>query len=118
MPVPPPHIAAAAPRPAPEPAPVTRRYKEGGNVQLGTVLHRAQPPYPAIAKAAHISGSVELECVVGVDGRIHEVTVKSGNPLLVRAAVDAAWQWVYSPSKLNGDPIEVVTILTFSFKLN
>ncbi|MEI9972425.1 MAG: energy transducer TonB [Ignavibacteriota bacterium] len=85
---------------------------------LGAPLHRAEPQYPPIAKAAHISGTVELECVVGVDGRIQQVKVKSGNPLLITAAVNAAWQWVYGPSKLNGVPIEIVTMLTFSFKLN
>jgi periplasmic protein TonB len=94
------------------------RYTVGGNVHLGTLLHRAEPQYPPLAKSAHVSGDVELECVVGVDGHIHQVKVTSGNPLLVHAAVDAAWQWVYGPSKLNGVPIEIVTILKFSFKLN
>jgi protein TonB len=103
---------------APEPAPAIPRYKVGGDVRLGAVLHKAEPQYPPLAKAARVAGSVSLECVVGVDGHIHEVKVTSGNALLVRAAVDAAWQWVYAPSKLNGVPIEVVTILTFTFKLN
>jgi protein TonB len=104
--------------PAPVLAPVIPRYRAGGNVMLGAVLHRAEPRYPPIAIAAHSSGRVELECVVGVDGHIQEVKVKSGNPLLIHAAVDAAWQWAYAPSKLNGVPIEIVTILTFTFKLN
>jgi protein TonB len=115
--VPPPRIATPVAT-SPGPVPVIARYKEGGNVKLGSVLHRAEPPYPQIARAARVSGSVELECVVGVDGRIQEVKVKSGNPLLIHAAVDAAWQWVYTPSKLNGVPIEIVTLLTFTFKLN
>lgn len=115
VPLTPPRIAAL---PTLAPAPVIPRYREGGNVLLGAVLHRAEPPYPPIARAARVSGSVELECVVGVDGHIHEVKVKSGNPLLTHAAVDAAWQWVYAPSKLNDVPIEIVTMLTFTFKLN
>jgi periplasmic protein TonB len=106
-------VVIASPAP-----PVIPRYKEGGNVKLGAVLHRVEPPYPPIARAARVSGSVELECVVGVDGHIQEVKVKSGNPLLIHAAVDAAWQWVYAPSKLNDVPIEIVTMLTFTFKLN
>ena len=85
---------------------------------LGPLLHRVEPPYPSLAKAAHVSGVVELVCVVGPDGRMREVTAKAGNPLLIRAAMDAAWQWVYGPSKLNGVPIEIVTNLTFTFKLN
>ena len=113
----PPRIAIPV-APTPAPAPVIPRFREGGRVMLGAVLHRAEPPYPQIARAARVSGSVELECVVGVDGHIQEVKVKSGNPLLIRAAVGAAWQWVYAPTKLNGVPIEIVTILTFTFKLN
>lgn len=113
----PPAIPKSKPA-VPEASPVTPRYIVGGNVRLGALLHKAEPPYPQIARAAHVSGAVELECVVGVDGHISEVKVKSGNPLLVRAAVEAAWQWVYAPSKLNGVPIEIVTILTFTFKLN
>lgn len=113
----PPRIAAPVVV-APPAVPVIPRYKEGGNVKLGAVLHRAEPTYPPIARAARVSGGVELECVVGVDGHIQEVKVKSGNPLLIHAAVDAAWQWVYAPSKLNGVPIEIVTLLTFTFKLN
>jgi len=115
--VPPPRIAAPVIS-TPVPAPVIPRFRAGGNVMPGAVLHRAEPRYPPIAIAAHISGSVELECVVGIDGHIQEVKVKSGNPLLVHAAVDAAWQWAYAPTKLNGVPIEIVTILTFTFKLN
>jgi protein TonB len=117
--VPPPRIPEPVVKaPPPETAPVIPRYKVGGDVHLGAVLHKAEPQYPALAKSARVSGDVELECVVGTDGHIHEVRVTSGNPLLVRAAVDAAWQWVYWPSKLNGVPIEIVTILKFSFKLN
>jgi len=117
-------FTVAPPRPpvavvkAPDPTPVIHRYREGGNVVLGALIHRVEPPYPQLARTARVSGVVELECVVGADGRIKEVKVKSGNPLLVHAAVEAAWQWIYAPSKLNGDPIEIITKLTFTFKLN
>ncbi len=114
---PPPPVAHPAPKPV-DAAPVYQRLTVGGNVHLGTLLHKAEPTYPTIARATRVSGIVELECVVGVDGRIQEVRVKSGNPLLIKAAVEAAWQWVYSPTKLNGNPIELVTNLTFTFKLN
>jgi len=111
-------VEKAPAKTTPEPAPAIQRLVQGGNVRLGQLLHKGEAQYPQLAKAARVSGVVELECVVGTDGHIHEVKVKSGNPLLTRAAVDAAWQWVYGPSQLNGVPIEIVTILTFSFKLN
>jgi len=107
--------AAAA---ASVPAPAIQRYVEGGNVHLGAPLYKAVPPYPALARAGRVTGEVKLECVVGVDGHIREVKIIGGNPLLVRAAVEAAWKWVYAPSQLNGLPIEIVTVLTFSFHLN
>ena len=114
----PPLIEKFVVKPAAETAPAIKRYAVGGNVQLGALLHKIEPTYPTMAKAARVSGDVVLECVVGTDGRVHEVKVKSGNPLLVKAAVDAAWQWAYAPSQLNSVPIEIVTIMTFSFKLN
>jgi protein TonB len=114
----PPAIERPVAKPPAEVAPPIKRYAIGGDVRLGALLHKAEPTYPTMAKAARVSGDVVLECVVGTDGRIHEVKVKSGNPLLVKAAVDAAWQWAYAPTQLNSVPIEIVTIMTFSFKLN
>ena len=115
----PPVIPAPVVKPAvPETPTAIPRLRIGGDVHLGALLHKAEPQYPSIAKAAHVSGTVELECVVGTDGHIQEVKVKSGNPLLIQAAVQAAWQWVYAPTKLNGTPIEIITNLTFTFKLN
>ena len=113
----PPRVAPVPVKPVEAPH-VIRTIREGGNVQLGAPVHKTEPLYPSIAKAARVSGSVELECIVGIDGHIREVKVKSGNPLLIKAAVDAAWGWSYSPSKLNGDRIEIITVLTFTFRLN
>lgn len=110
------------PTPDTKPAPVApvevQRLPEGGRVHLGAPRRRVEPPYPTIAQATRLSGAVQLECVVGIDGHIKEVKVISGSPLLVKAAVDAAWQWVYAPSRLNDKPIEIVTVLTFNFRLN
>ena len=114
-----PHIAppvVAAVTPTPEPT--ITRYKEGGRVRLGNILHRGDLIYPAMARSARITGDVVLECVVGTDGHITDVKVKSGNPFLVKAAAEAAWKWIYEPTRLNGDPIEIVTLMTFHFTLN
>lgn len=117
-PAPPPVVVRAVAK-APEPVPVVvQRLPPGGMVHLGQALRKTPPLYPEPAKSAHITGDVVLECVVGTDGRMLEVKVKSGNPLLVRAAVDAVRQWAYEPSQLNGLPIEIITNITVSFKLN
>lgn len=104
-------------KPAPTPAAPTR-VPAGGRVDPGVPIYRVEPHYPPLAITAHVSGVVELEGVIGVDGRIHELKVKSGHPLLVKAALDAVRQWVYRPTRLNEQPVEVVAPITVTFRLN
>jgi TonB family protein len=111
-------VEKPAAKAAPVAAPTVPRLPQGGDVKLGRLIRKVQPQYPEVARAAHVWGEVQLECVVGIDGRMVEVKVKSGNPLLTRAASDAVWQWVYESSRLNGKPIEIITNVTVSFKLN
>jgi periplasmic protein TonB len=65
-----------------------------------------------------VQGVVELMAVVGTDGRIHDLRLLSGNPLLAPAAIDAVRRWLYKPTYLNGDPVEVMAPITVTFKLN
>ena len=87
-------------------------------VQPSQLLVCIKPAYPPLAKAAHISGVVALEAVIATNGRLAEIRVKSGHPLLVPAAVEAVRQWVYKPTFLNGDPVEVATTIMVTFALN
>ena len=87
-------------------------------VELARPIHRVEPMYPTLAKQARISGVVELVGVLGTDGRIHELRVISGHPLLINAAVDAVKQWIYAPTLLNGQPVEVQAPITVNFILN
>lgn len=113
---PPPHVpvTTAAPKSVDRPIP---RMTLGGNVLMGRLIHRVEPVYPRIAIQARVSGEVRLEAVVGPDGRVRELQVKSGHPLLVRAAVEAVSQWVFQPTLLNGDPVEVSAPVTVTFRL-
>jgi protein TonB len=86
-------------------------------VQLATPLHKVEPLYPTLAKQAGISGTVELMGVLGVDGHIHELRVLSGHPLLIKAAMDAVKQWVFAPTLLNGEPVEVQAPIQVNFIL-
>jgi protein TonB len=79
---------------------------------------RVQPEYPAMARAVHISGTVQLRAIIGRDGAVRELQVISGNPLLVQAARAAVLRWRYRPTLLNGEPVEVETYITANFLLN
>jgi protein TonB len=116
--VPPRPIAHVEPAATPTPVHTIERVTIGGLVKLGAPIRRVEPRYPPIAAQAHISGVVELVAVVGVDGRIKELTLKSGNPLLVPSAIEAVRQWLYKPTTLNGNPVEIIAPITVTFRLN
>jgi protein TonB len=103
---------ATAPTPAPPP-----RYKLGGVVKNAILIERVEPVYPPIAIKAHIGGVVHLEGIIGVDGRIRELRVLDGHFMLTKAALEAVSRWVYKPTLLNGEPVEVVAPITVTFNL-
>jgi len=108
--------AVAAP-PPPPPPPKQTRIKLGGNVQEAKIVARPNPVYPPLARQARIQGNVVLHAIIDKDGRVGELQVISGHPLLVQAALDAVKNWRYQPTQLNGDPVEVDTTITVTFVL-
>jgi TonB family protein len=103
---------------APATAAVPGRIKVGGNVQGAMIVSKVPPVYPALAKQAAVSGVVQLSAVLAKDGTVQELHVLSGPPLLIQAAMDAVKQWVYRPTLLNGNPVEVETTIDINFTLN
>jgi periplasmic protein TonB len=84
----------------------------------GALLRRVQPIYPPPARNARIQGPVVMVALIDTDGRIVNLRLVSGNPLLVEAAMNAVKQWRYRPYILNSQPIEVETQITVVFSLN
>ena len=85
---------------------------------IARLVSRVEPEYPARAKVKAIEGAVRLDALVGKDGHIVKLTVTSGNPLLTGAAKDAVIQWIYAPTLLNGEPIEIITDVCIPFVLS
>jgi TonB family protein len=81
------------------------------------LLYRLEPQYPADALAAHRSGEVVLEVVVGKDGSVAATRTVSGDPLLAGAASDAVRKWRYEPYRVHGHPAEFQTEVTLRFAL-
>lgn len=96
----------------------TIRIRVGGNVQQSNLVQQPVPVYPPLAKQAHVQGLVRFNVVIGKDGRIKGLTVVSGQPLLIPAAENAVKQWIYRPTLLNGDPVEVTTVIDVQFTLS
>jgi len=94
-----------------------QRIRVGGNVQAANLINQVRPVYPPLAKQARISGTVELSAIIGKDGRVQDLKVVRGHPLLVQSALDAVKNWIYKPTLLNGEPVEVSTTIDVNFTL-
>lgn len=90
----------------------------GGNDQQSKLVSQPRPVYPALARQARIMGVVHLHALIGKDGTVKDLSVISGHPLLVQAAMDAVRQWTYEPTLLNGNPTEVFTQIDVNFTLS
>jgi protein TonB len=104
----PPAPPRASPRP---PAPI------GGAITPPTKVKDVPPVYPPIAQSARVQGVVMLEVIIGPSGKVTEVKVIRGIPLLDQAAIDAVSQWEYTPTLLAGVAVPVVTTVTVNFAL-
>ena len=93
------------------------RIRQGGQIEAARLIFGPKPEYPPLAKMARIQGAVHLEAVISTDGTIQHLTLTSGHPLLVKAAMDAVSRWRYQPTLLNGEPVEVVTDVVVNFIL-
>lgn len=95
-----------------------KRLRVSSGISEGLLTHRVEPVYPLIAQRARVAGTVELRAMISREGTIQNLTLIKGHPLLVPAALDAVKQWRYRPYILNGEPIEVETIVVVNFHLN
>jgi protein TonB len=94
-------------------SPVVRDWKE-----MATILvEKTEPVYPALAQSARIQGTVRFRALIDREGRVSDLQLVSGHPILVAAATDAAKKWRFAPTLQNGTPVEVNTTVEVKFNL-
>ena len=81
-------------------------------------MKQVVPMYPQMARQMRISGVIHLLGIIAKDGTIQRLQVLTGHPLLRQAALDAVSQWVYRPTILNGQPVEVEAPIDLIFTLS
>jgi TonB family protein len=88
-----------------------------GIVKQGQLIRRFDPEYPIIARDQHAEGTVRLNVTIGPDGVVRGIALLGGPRLLVEAAESAVRQWRYTPTTLDGKPVEFQreVDLTFQF---
>lgn len=106
--------AAASTAPA-GPAPL----RVGGNIKAPMKLKDVKPVYPPAMRADGREGEVQLEAIIDGEGAVKSVRVLGAHvhPDFALAAADAVRQWRFSPTLLNGVPVEVLMNVKMSFRL-
>ncbi len=115
-------VAAQGTPPPAAPAVASNRrpIRVGGNVQAPTLIRQVTPVYPGFLQAQGIEGTVVLSAVISKQGVPTSLKVMkdAGNAAFAEAAMSAVEQWQYQPTRLNGEPIEVLTTIQVDFKLS
>jgi TonB family protein len=93
----------------------------GAPVAVGSLTSKAKqrvsPTYPAIARAARVTGTVTVFIIVNEKGEVETVQRLDGPPQLQQAAADAARRWRFNPTLIDGQPVRVTGYLSFNFAL-
>ena len=95
-----------------------QRVPVGRRVQAANIMTRVSPEYPSLARQANIEGTVLFSALIGTNGLVRDLHIISGHPLLVPTAIDAVKKWVYRPTILNGNAVEVTTEVDVDFTLS
>ena len=100
------------------PRPPQERVRAGSEVERPQLVHQAKPVYPELAVRAHLECTVIIEAIIGKRGDVIDAKVLRGCGLgLDESAISAVSQWRYTPTLVNGRPVEVVATVTVIFKL-
>lgn len=86
-----------------------------GGVLNGKAIALPKPAYPAIARAAHASGTVVVQVLIDEDGNVVAAHAVSGHPLLQGASVAAAREARFSPTSLAGQRVKVTGVIQYNF---
>jgi TonB family protein len=89
----------------------------GGRVKEAQLVSESAPNYPTIAKQAGVEGEVTVSAVIDITGKLTNMKIVSGPPMLQQAALDSLRTWKYEPAFLNDKPVPVQTSITVKFRI-
>jgi len=81
------------------------------------IKRHTEPSYPEVARKAGIEGTVRLQVRMTQDGKIEVMKLLEGDTVLADAAIGAVKQWRGKPVWMDGKPVDVISTVTFKFKL-
>ena len=101
---------------APDPPPNVFVYTD----EMPALVRAVEPRYPDLAREAGVEGTVTVQILVGLDGRvIRAIIAPHGSiPMLDEAALEAARASVFTPALANGKPVKVWVGQQYRFRLH
>jgi TonB family protein len=96
-------------------APPSPRTPLAGGVLNGRAISLPRPPYPAIARASHAQGRVNVQVLIDESGNVVSAQAISGHPLLQAVSVAAARHAKFTPTLLSGQPVKVSGLIVYNF---
>jgi len=103
--------------PSAKQTPAVRSVTIGGVFQAAKLIKKVLPAYPERARSEHLGGTVKIHAIIGKDGQVSRIQGVRGYCSLAESAVAAVSRWRYSPTLLNGQPVEVDTEIDVIFAL-
>ncbi|MEO6223560.1 MAG: energy transducer TonB [Vicinamibacterales bacterium] len=83
------------------------------------VLNQTDPKYTVNAMRARIEGSVKIQAIVGLKGRIEKSRVKEPlHPDLDAEALRTLDSWEFEPGRVNGQPARVLIEVDMMFRIH
>jgi TonB family protein len=86
-----------------------------GAVVNGKSISKPVPKYPSKARKLGVQGSVTIWVVIDEEGSVISARAKSGHPLLLANAAEAACQAHWTPTTLAGQPVKVSAAIVYNF---
>jgi TonB family protein len=98
--------------------PLQRTVKVSEVVANDHLLKKIEPQYPPMAKIAGLQGMVVLKATISPKGKVTNVVLVNGHPLLVPEAILAVRQWEYQPFTVDGQAVTAETTIAIPFSLS
>lgn len=81
------------------------------------IVKQVPPEYPKVARKAGIQGTVIIKVLIDKDGSVAQATVVKGKDILQKPALDAIYQYRFSPALQNDKPVKVWLVMPIRFQL-
>jgi hypothetical protein len=82
------------------------------SVEAGKLIHMVPPDFSKLPSSQTLPGNIVVNAVIRKDGTVGDVSLLEGVCGASEAAIDAVKLWRYSPTVINGEPVEVHTTIT------